>query len=498
MEIRKQKPKRTQSTTGSPERPVRRERVEATQRRAGQLNDAIENKPQTGTGESLVRNRQQEIQQQMAQLRREAVQARRLAEQINNLSQEATAHKRQSPMSDTPTIDHGQTQPLKRRASDKPRATGSQSKMNPLHPSMELPPEQLIRLLGLEDKLARKKHNTTAPEKTASDAMTTTVAGAIDTSPLVAETAIPRIEVPTDHKMYKKRQRRHMSTSVFPQRRTKLLVTATGIGLATGIAVSAYLFWWQPAAEHTHVTPVVKTTPTPAKTPTPAATLPTAALPATRQEAEPAKTEPAPVDNPQWRAVVAAQEQRLRAAAEQRLRERMQSGKSAANEETAVITPSDGFVPAIVQPSAVETPATDNGVEQAEEAPAAPIEPNEPSPPVADTTPVTAEEAVVPPNENAVPAPATPAMPALPEAPTETPAAPTSEDVDNSPDNVESAWSPGPADAVTEDTDPVDAVAENADPAITSPTATTVDTAPGVAEDSTTAPAQAPAQGALF
>jgi hypothetical protein len=384
MEFRKQKPKHAQSQPDSSERPVRRERIEAARRRASQLNDVIETKALTGSGDDLVRQRQKEIQQQLAQLRSEAVQARRLAEHIHNLSHEATAQKRRSVMSDTPAVHKGQEEQLGRRVSDSARATGSQSRFNPLHPSMDLPPEQLIRLLGLEDKMARKHHRSAAPQATKSSVPAAAPVGADRTSP-VPESDFPRLQVPVEHR---KRPQRHTDAEVFGQRSNRKWMLA-GIGIA-GIA-AAGLFWWQPATEPAHPNPTFAP-PTPVSSPAPAAEVqrPTATLPAPETQAPAAPADPAAVDNAEWEAAVASQEQRLRAAAAQRLHERMQSGESSAAEST-VATPPDSIAP--VLPAVSAQPDTLDGENQADtlapvptDAEFAPASGSLPSDPVSPTT----------------------------------------------------------------------------------------------------------------
>ncbi|MGD8843623.1 MAG: hypothetical protein PVJ83_09130, partial [Gammaproteobacteria bacterium] len=63
-------------------------------------------------------------------------------------------------MTKTPTLELGQKQQASKGSSNEPRTRGSHMNFNPLHPSMELPPEQLIRLLGMEGKKSRKKSKT--------------------------------------------------------------------------------------------------------------------------------------------------------------------------------------------------------------------------------------------------------------------------------------------------------------------------------------------------
>ena len=249
-------------------------------------------------------------------------------------------------MNDSFTIDQGQSRD--RRASDKPRASGSQSRFNPLHPSLELPPEQLIRLLGLEDKQSRKRHKHERDTATTAVRPNTVPAGndrpAAPAAPPKAASALPRMEVPSDHPMYQKRRQRHLETAPFSPRRSNLLWPAAGIGIVGGLIVSAYIFWWQPTSGPTSQATVQTTQPAPVVRSTPAAaaavkTVPAAkpvtATPAPAQRAPlastppPATPAPAPVEDPAWRAAVEKQEQRLQEAAEKRLLERMRAGGAA-------------------------------------------------------------------------------------------------------------------------------------------------------------------------
>ncbi len=95
----------------------------------------------------------------MAVLRAEAVQARRLAAHIENLHRPAPRARKVGAMSAS-VADPGQPCQMTRRKTDAPAA--GQLSFNPLHPSMELPPEQLIRLLGLEHKTRHRRKNARA------------------------------------------------------------------------------------------------------------------------------------------------------------------------------------------------------------------------------------------------------------------------------------------------------------------------------------------------
>lgn len=364
--------------------------MENARKNADQLDKELRKHAHTGTGEDLVRQRQQEIQQQLAQLRSEAVQARRLAEQISSLSRDAAGQQWRSIMN-SPTIDEGQTQGRNRRASDQTRSTGSQSRFNPLHPSMELPPEQLIRLLGLEDKITRKKQKAAPPssppepESTEAHVTATPVAKPKRAS---TERTLPKLEVPTDHQMYRKRRRESMDSSPFVPKRSSMLPKAIGFGVVVGIAVSAYLFRGQPESETGQPLPVAATTAKPVKplapaTPVakPAATsqsagkpLPvtppvrTTAAPVQKPAESPVNRETAPLDDPRWHAVVEAQEQRLRDAAQQRLTDRIQTGESPAMAGSASAAPATGLAPAAARP-VQSTPATSADSESVSETP---------------------------------------------------------------------------------------------------------------------------------
>ncbi len=324
MESRKAKYKHSPALPGEPAAAVRRDQVEAVQRRAGKLTDAIENRAQTDTGHTLARHRQQKIQRQLAHLRSEAMQARRLAEQISNLSQDNL-------MNDAPTIEHKRARQPERRVAGKPRATGSQSRFNPLHPSMELPPEQLIRLLGLEDKPARKQHKAA----TAAAARNKDGAGALVAKRVAPVTVadIPSINMAAEQRTRPASRRRATDLRGSSRRRPSLLLSAGGIGLAAGIILSAYFFWWQPSALRAPALaahPATATLSAPRAQP---ASTPPAAKAADKPPSAPGTGAPAPAPlaaNPQWRKAVATEEQRLLNDAKRRLSQRLKAGPVAA------------------------------------------------------------------------------------------------------------------------------------------------------------------------
>jgi hypothetical protein len=350
MGIRNQKPGHQTTESGTDRQRVGRDYVEEVQRRAARLNEAIEKKTENYSGDDFAEHQQQQIQQHMARLRSEAVQARRLAEQIQNLSQDGTARKRKPVMNDTPLVDAGHA----RRASDKRRASGSQSSFNPLHPSMELPPEQLIRLLGLEGKKTRKRPKSATAKKVMPAKEVTPPNEVAPKAASASAWTLPDDMVPASRKRAthsvntasnparSKRRRSYADEPLFQERRKGLLLPAIAIGALAGIAASAYLFWWQPAPEQpTITTPAVAVKP-PAAAKTvpprqPAATV--APSPGQAINAPIQRKQPEVVNDAKWRAAVQAQEQRVRAAAEERLRERMQAAQYRAAEATSAAAP---------------------------------------------------------------------------------------------------------------------------------------------------------------
>ena len=368
MGMRKQKTGRQATGSGTEERSrIGRDYVEEVQRRAVQLNEAIDTKEKTYSGDDFAEHQRQQIQQHMAQLRNEAVQARRLAEQIHNLSRDGTAQQRKPVMNDISMVDPGHT----RRASDKPRASGSQSSFNPLHPSMELPPEQLIRLLGLEGKKTRKhrKPAVSAKEVTPSQPVLPEVAP-------VKTWTLPDDMVPASRKRAtqptntgsnsarSKARRAYTDESVFQERRSRLLLPAVAMGALAGIVVSAYLFWGQPSLEQTPTQAVM-----PSKPPIAAAQIPQGeAVARVAPSASPAtsapivRNQPGDVSDPKWRAAVAAQEQRVRAAAEERLRERMQAARNNAGKVSSPATPAVAQEP-VERVAAPQTSAAPEGLD---------------------------------------------------------------------------------------------------------------------------------------
>jgi len=332
MGIRKQIPRPGAVAADTSGSRATRDYVDELRRRVADRVQPVENKVKCSLRDDSSR-RQQEIQERMARLRAEAVQARRLAEDINTLSQEATKRKRKPVMTDTTIVDPEHTHQQNRRTSDKPRAGGRQSSFNPLHPSMELPPEQLIRLLGLEGKKSRKKNKPVRAKALAGAASRP----AAEIPPVPEPLAPMRAETSIARRAPRK-QRARQDLSAFPERRTGWLLPALGIGVLAGLAVTAYLFWWQPAPASAPVArsagtresvapakalPVKRTQPSPVSAPA-------------RQVTEPAKPTPQKLaTDPKWRTAVTAREQQLRAAAEQRLNQRILEAQQSAYQPEA-------------------------------------------------------------------------------------------------------------------------------------------------------------------
>ena len=174
MGIRKRKPIVTPARPQQQPQPIDSAYVAEIRRRAEKLTQPVEKQGEYG---DRVRSHQcHQAEQQMAKLRSEAVRARRLAEHIENLSQQTAAykHKRKRVMTDKTIVDPGHAQRLQRRTGDKPAPSAGQLNFNPVHPSMELPPEQLIRLLGMESKKTRKSRKARrAPKHVAATAPAT-------------------------------------------------------------------------------------------------------------------------------------------------------------------------------------------------------------------------------------------------------------------------------------------------------------------------------------
>jgi hypothetical protein len=380
MGIRKRKQVAALARPQQKPQPINSAYAAEVRRRAEKLANPVEKQKENGA--RVRKHQRQQAEQQMAKLRSEAVRARRLAEHIENLSQEAAAykHKRKRTMTDTTIVDPGHAQRLKRRTDDKPAPSGNQLNFNPVHPSMELPPEQLIRLLGMESKKIRNSRKASHSPKQAAAATPMTVDTQADSTPPPAKPK-PQVVRPTNRSI---QYERNEPSQVFDNGRSGLLVPSLLVGLVAGIAVSGYLFWYQPADT------TVQKTPTPVAVKQPQ-------KPQSKREL--VKRTPAPVpnsatkrkmsaqENAAWRAATEAQEERLRATAEQRLVERVskpQQTTQQAELTTAPATnisplpaPEPGIAPVNVTPEAQLETAPESGSVMQPDADILPVTPGE-------------------------------------------------------------------------------------------------------------------------
>jgi hypothetical protein len=309
---------------------VHRDYLEEAQKNTRGIQKASENKGIKSDQHPDSGYLQDPVQAYLAEMRSEAVQARRLAEQIDNLLQNAPAQTRkQAVMTDSTTIDSEKMQKNQRRATDKPRAANVRSSFNPLHPSMELPPEQLIRLLGLESKKIRKqKRKQAAPVQrttASSDASTAALPPELERSkPVTTNKPIP--EARSTHRQREYELAKEQQGAARHHR--SLWLPALTAGLICGAAASAYLFWMQPQ----HNSPETTAAPAVSKVNRSSA----ASLPGKTITSKPAavkKSAPVPAkkNDAAWQATIEARAKRLRDEAKQRFGQRLLTAKTASN-----------------------------------------------------------------------------------------------------------------------------------------------------------------------
>ena len=338
---KKQQPANSPATQKSA-RPAPRQHVDDIRRKAQHYTDITEQSGNQSNDRSKATRQREQAEKEMAALRAEALQARRLATQIENLHQPVQV-QRKGRIMDTTIADPGQAQRMARRNTDSPSSGGGKFNFNPLHPSMELPPEQLIRLLGLDDKPKRRKKSRPG-----------TVAARTEKHNSTDDTAAVKpvkLSLPKTPPASAERERDMVPPS-FEESRRNLLVPSLIAGVVAGIAISAYLFWSSPedvAPSATQVAPVLKTNKN-AK-PLPAATRPAPVV---------APTEPARQGTVKRTKVVPqseinAEEKRLHSEAEQRFAERM-TEQDTSREREALST--DISLPAVIEPAISEPPAT--------------------------------------------------------------------------------------------------------------------------------------------
>lgn len=318
--------------------PLARDYVAEVQQRAEQLaHKAVATAGQTDGSNISRQNRH--VQEEMARLRSEAVHARRLAEQIEPVSlPDRARHETQLMATISKTASEPDQLPERRRGGA-PRAGGGRLDFNPLHPSMELPPEQLIRLLGLETKKTRKgeAHHPRKPRQKPVQSS----AGHGDITP--AEQLPPPMRA--------QRSYAAVAHSQFRKRRRGLLLPAIAVGILAGLSASGYFFWHPPAPVGVHQKPPGTAsdalprkapsdhlaTPSAAHAPTqpspkiiaskPAARVDTPTVAGAMRRAAPPQAMVNRSHNPEWQAAAEAERMRLRAEAEQRFAERLRESR---------------------------------------------------------------------------------------------------------------------------------------------------------------------------
>ena len=352
--------------------PIERDYVAEVQQRAEKLaQTAADSGAQTDRTGS--RRQYRSVQEEMAHLRSEAIQARRLAEQIEMVSLQNQPSQGTQDMVHTSQQNSGPSRRTEKGPREVAPAGGNRMARNPLHPSMEIPPEQLIRLLGLETKKTRKKDTRQAPKRT--------------------ETPVPRSASSPDSKasaqlpppIRPQRSRAAAAHTRAQKSRSGLLLPAIAVGVLAGVAASGYFFWYQDG-------PVVATTPTastvsaPARKPPqpdelatsrsvptsqhslpesvtskPAVKPATPAVARTVHRAAPPASMASGADDPAWHAAAEAERQRLRVEAEQRFAQRLrQHGAEPVPAQPAGFSASPAPVqpeyPLVAEPESVSNP----------------------------------------------------------------------------------------------------------------------------------------------
>jgi hypothetical protein len=171
-----------------------------------------------------------------------------------------------------------------------------------------------------------------------------------------------------------KARRPRLESPPFKESRAKLIIPAMAVGLVSGVALSAYLFWSQPAADKAAASNApAATQPRPARKPVTVSkpggqtkrTSTTAGL------APKAKPKPAPRSDAAWQATIRAQGDRLRSEAENRFNTRLNAMRSGATPEPATLPvtvpePEPGAAaPVVGLTTDTTTPAVPTGMDTA-------------------------------------------------------------------------------------------------------------------------------------
>jgi hypothetical protein len=314
-------------------------------------------------------------------------------------------------MTESSIFGPGHSQHQKPGIKNKPSAGRGALAFNPLHPSMELPPEQLIRLLGMESKKTRKHMKTRRSSKqqkslpAINEQKTPPSPNQQDSCRIAAKQKIPASQDPQQSHRVADEQKTHRSPSqgsekkttdrqqrphpqqvappshpmeyernqpaVFDKRVPGWLLPALVTGLVAGATISASLLWYQTsAAKQKAPAPVVSSEPQnrriPKQQPNSQLVKHKAAPGSTKTATLPAQV-PAKAahsgNDANRQAALKAEHNRLRNAAEQRLTEQLTKMK--ANRELADLQapPADEYTPAAAATlSAAAEPSFDQAV----------------------------------------------------------------------------------------------------------------------------------------
>lgn len=228
-------------------------------------------------------------------------------------------------MTDVPGDIQERTSGARRTDAIKPRSGGSQSRFNPLHPSMELPPEQLIRLLGLEAKSSRSNRDTARRARAEGGNAPLTA----DRTPL-SGTDLPRMAVRAQDRAQRQQKRQPQTQPADRWRASPMLLAGA---VVAGAIVVAYLLLGQqpvdlPGASLSQTT-AAKVDPATVAGNRPAQTQPAPAQVTTTPQTTAAPTPATPPAGPLWDAAVRAQEKHLQDSAAQRFQQRLELGSGA-------------------------------------------------------------------------------------------------------------------------------------------------------------------------
>lgn len=304
------------------------------------------------------------IAAEMAKLRGEAIQARRLAEHIQMLASPAGTGKREQKPMNTSLSNRQQDVQEKRRRTDSRVTGGSQLSFNPLHPSSELPPEQLIRLLGMETRKTRKQPKS-AKNTASRQPGTSQGTGQEPAGTFTAE----------KRHSHRKSARAVTDSQIFGSKRKGLLVSSIVSGALAGVAISAYLFLGETPPSTATARNTSSVSVTPERTPPGARIRPVTGEKPVRQPS-PAKTLAAEISKTVATvspAQIQTEQKRLRAEAEQRLAERLAQWAvtrelAAESSQDPVFTPIKADTPA-QRDTSVQSESPDTAVSESSEVP---------------------------------------------------------------------------------------------------------------------------------